>query len=329
MASAAAAPVHLVLDNTFGAMLVGVFISAALWGVTCIQTFIYYTTYHSDGLHLKMIVGFVWVFDTVHQILICHTAYTYLISHFGDVDFLTVLVDTLVVEVFFTGFVAVLVQCFFAMRVWVLSGKNVIITTVVMSFVLSEFAAVMAYGVQGVKYTKLADLGNLKALSISVNALAASGDIIIAATLCWLLSRSRTGFKRSDSMITKMIAFCVNTGLVTSVCALGSLITIVVLPNAFVYIAFYFTLSRLYSNSLLATLNARQSLRNASRIDEISMSSGARARHGTFSRDMPNNQPPPMSIKVDTTREVKYSGPDSSADSLHDSKLPQYIPEEA
>jgi hypothetical protein len=36
----------------------------------------------------------------------------------------------------------------------------------------------------------------LQALSITVNALAAAGDVFIAGTLCTLLHRSRTGFHR-------------------------------------------------------------------------------------------------------------------------------------
>jgi hypothetical protein len=36
----------------------------------------------------------------------------------------------------------------------------------------------------------------LQALSVTVNALAAAGDVFIAGTLTWLLHRSRTGFHR-------------------------------------------------------------------------------------------------------------------------------------
>ena len=35
---------QLVLDNTFGALFIGVVVAGALWGVTCSQTFIYYRT---------------------------------------------------------------------------------------------------------------------------------------------------------------------------------------------------------------------------------------------------------------------------------------------
>lgn len=48
-----------------------------------------------------------------------------------------------------------------------------------------------------------------------VNVLAAAGDVLIAATLCIILHRSKTGFRVSDTMINRLMAFCVNTGLLT------------------------------------------------------------------------------------------------------------------
>lgn len=75
---------------------------------------------------------------------------------------------------------------------------------------------------------------------------------------------------------------------VRSVCACMSLITILALPNTFVYICFFFLIGRraylilpcssssdrlaVYSNSLMATLNARKSLREKSTIHDTSMS---------------------------------------------------------
>jgi hypothetical protein len=121
----------------------------------------------------------------------------------------------------------------------------------------------LAYVAQALRFETFKQLGALKGLSITVNALAAVGDVLIAAVLCIVLHRSRTGFHRSDTMINKLIVFAVNTGLLTSICAVASLISIVVAGNTFLYICFYFSLGRLYSNSLLATLNARNMIRAA------------------------------------------------------------------
>ena len=50
-----------------------------------------------------------------------------------------------------------------------------------------------------------AELATLKYLSISVNALAAAGDVLIAGTLSLLLHRSRTGFQKRDTMINQLV----------------------------------------------------------------------------------------------------------------------------
>jgi hypothetical protein len=75
------------------------------------------------------------------------------------------------------------------------SKKNWFFTVLVAAFVLAEFVAVMIYAIRAIQYTEIAQLGQLKVLSITVNALAAVGDVLIAGILCWMLHNSRTGFK--------------------------------------------------------------------------------------------------------------------------------------
>ncbi|OJA19252.1 hypothetical protein AZE42_05986 [Rhizopogon vesiculosus] len=321
-----------VLDNTFGAFLIGVVISATLYGVTCVQTWYYFTRYGSDPWYIKFMVAAVLLSDSVHQALITHTGeygyicmdfkaehevivYTYLVTDFGIVEDLGTLVWSLIVEVLFNGFTALMVQSFLTMRVYRLSNKSIVATASVLSLVIGEFVLVVIYVAKAINFTTFAQLTELKSLSMSVNALAAAGDVLIAVFLCTLLQQSRTGFRRSDTMISKLILFSINTGLLTSVCAVMSLISITVWPGTFIYIAFYFCLGRLYCNSLLATLNARKSLRGDSRDENMSLSlqgiqKSTASGIGTSQRRLPNN----ISIKIDTTQEYvrdEYSSANS------------------
>ncbi|KAG1813384.1 hypothetical protein EV424DRAFT_63422 [Suillus variegatus] len=261
-----------VLDNTFGAFLIGVVVSATLYGVTCVQTWYYYSRYPSDPWYIKLMVGAVLLSDSVHQALITHTVYTYLVTDFGVAADLGKLVWSLIIEVLFNGFTALLVQSFLTMRVYRLSNKSLVATLSVMTLVIGEFLLVVIYVAKAINMTTFAELTALKPLSMSVNALAAAGDVLIAVLLCTLLQQSRTGFRRSDTMINKLILFSINTGLLTSICAVMSLVSITVWDGTFIYIAFYFCLGRLYCNSLLATLNARKSLRGDTRDENMSLS---------------------------------------------------------
>jgi len=109
-------------------------------------------------------------------------------------------------------------------------------------------------------------------VSISINVLAAAGDVLIAVVLCSMLQKSRTGFQESDTMINKLIIFTMNTGLLTSLCAVASFISILAAPNTFIYIAFFFNIGRFYSNTLMATLNARRGVRSTGSDDAMTVS---------------------------------------------------------
>ncbi|EDR07339.1 uncharacterized protein LACBIDRAFT_294515 [Laccaria bicolor S238N-H82] len=179
------------------------------------------------------------------------------------------------------GLTALLVQSFLTARIWILSDRNIWLTGVIGVLVVGEFGSILGsfqlstlfYSAHSKNSTSVYDHFTL---SITVNALAAAGDILIAGTLCTLLHLSRTGIHRSDTIYTKLIVFSLNTGLLTSLCAVASLVSILAAGNTFIYIAFFFCMGRLYTNSLLATLNARKRIRGLSDgIDTLSTGVGS------------------------------------------------------
>ncbi|KAG2108958.1 uncharacterized protein F5147DRAFT_693500 [Suillus discolor] len=249
------------------------------------ETWYYFSRYFSDPWHHKLLV-----------------VYTYLVIDFGNANDLEKIVWSLLVEVLFNGFTGFMVQSFLARRVYHLSNKNMIITASVMSLVIAELVIV----VSDLELATFTQVRQIKSWSMSINAVAAVGDILIAVLLCTFLQRSRTGFRRSDTMINKLMLFTINTGLITSVCAMMSFISIVVWPDTFIYIAFYFCVGRLNCNSLLATLNARKGIRrDGDACNEHVSTLIDRALRPINSlidssqMEMPND----LSIRTDTTQE--------------------------
>jgi len=291
----------LSVDNTLGALFIAVVIASNLHGVSWVQA-VYYFTHQNDSWHLKLLVSAVMIFDTIHQILISHGAYTYLVTNYDNPASLQYIVWSMEVEIFFNGFIAFLVQGFMTVRVWRLSNRNPYITAVILLLVLGEFGCVLAYSGMSLSIKTFVEIDRLRYVSILINALAAAGDVLITAVLCILLNRSRTGFQRSDTLINNLILFAVNTGVFTSLCAIASLATFVVQPQTFLYIAFFFCMGRFYTNSLLATLNARKLILVASQGIRENGSYMLREYHADGR--IPSMPPPNISIKVDTTHEL-------------------------
>ncbi|KAF5362302.1 hypothetical protein D9756_002045 [Leucocoprinus leucothites] len=309
------------VDNTMGVALIGIVIASAFYGVSILQVYYYYT-HQQDTWYIKTLVGLVMLFETIHQALITHSVYVYLVSYYNQPEMLAQLeligienfysfIPDLTcpfneVEVLFNGFTALLVQSFLTMRVWRLSNRRIWLTGLLVILVTGEFGCVVAFTTLSLQLRTYAELAHLKPLSIAVNALAAAGDLLIAASLCIILHQSRTGFQRSDTMIKKLIVYSVNTGLLTSLCAVASLVSIVLAGHTFLYIMFFFCIGRLYSNSLLATLNARKKIRAAAdniqnTSDNLSLSLREFPRSGGI--NMATKRPTNISIKIDTTKE--------------------------
>ncbi|KAF8165087.1 hypothetical protein B0H34DRAFT_222439 [Crassisporium funariophilum] len=292
----------VVVHNTMGAAYIGVVCAGMLYGVSCVQTWYYFFKYQQDVWYIKALVSAVWTFDTIHQILISHTVYHYVISNYNNPVVLSDMVWSILLEVLFNGFIGLLVQGFLTLRVWRLSGNNIPLTAVVAALVLAGFGCSVVFTAQSLKLQTWAELNQLKGLSMTVNVLAVVADILIAAALFFFLHRSRTGFKKSDTMISRLIMFTVSTGLLTSVCAVASLVSILVWGQTLIYVAFYFSLGRLYSNSVLATLNARQTIRGLGEdSDELSFSLQGISKSGE--RQHSSTRSTNISIKIDTMHE--------------------------
>ncbi|KAG2092804.1 uncharacterized protein F5147DRAFT_585749, partial [Suillus discolor] len=100
-------------------------------------------------------------------------------------------------------------------------------------------------------------------VSMFVNAIAAAEDVLITADLCMFFQNFHTSFQRPDTVPDKLIPFTISNGLLTSICAVISFISISVWPDTFIYFVFYVCLGRLCQPecySLLVILNACRGL---------------------------------------------------------------------
>lgn len=86
-------------------------------------------------------------------------------------------------------------------------------------------------------------------------------DVVTAAALCWFLRNLKTGFRKDDSIVNKLTIYAINTGVFSSAFSLCTLVLYDTMPTNFIFMAFYFVLSKVYANSFFAALNTRRSIR--------------------------------------------------------------------
>jgi hypothetical protein len=70
---------------------------------------------------------------------------------------------------------------------------------------IGGFAVASLYTRDAFRLTSFADLPSIEVESILINAFGAASDLSIAGTMVYLLSRSRTGLSRTDSLINRLV----------------------------------------------------------------------------------------------------------------------------
>ncbi|GJE98226.1 hypothetical protein PsYK624_144510 [Phanerochaete sordida] len=248
------------LDNTLGAAYIGNILAAVFFGFTNVQMYIFFTHFN-DGVVLRSLVSFLWVLDSLHLALICHTIYFYAVTNFANPLAMLDVTKTIMAHVIVTGISDVTVRGIFAYRVWLVSqGKRLLLIAIIVPSLLC-FACSIAFPIRGLQIGTYAGFAHISWILYTAFITGVIADTTIALSLCYFLAKRRTGVRRTDSIVRILMIYSVNTGVLTSLCAICVLVTYAVMPSNFVFIAFYFVLPKLFLNSLLGTLNARERLR--------------------------------------------------------------------
>ncbi|KAJ6529306.1 hypothetical protein B0H19DRAFT_968372 [Mycena capillaripes] len=75
----------IALDDSLGAWLIGLILSSVLFGVTCLQVYLYFTKHCGrDPVFLKTFVVLLLALDTFNLALISHSFYVVTVTNFGD-----------------------------------------------------------------------------------------------------------------------------------------------------------------------------------------------------------------------------------------------------
>jgi len=156
------------------------------------------------------------------------------------------------------------VELYYARQVY-LVGKNIITPIIIATLAIVGYALSIYLAVQIFTATQISNrYTSSNWLAGSLMGVSVVGDALIAGSMCWALYRKKTGFARTDSMIMTLMAYTLQSGLLT--CALGAAMTIsfIVSPSSMISVAVYLPLSKCYINSVLALLNSRDYIRDRS-----------------------------------------------------------------
>ncbi|KAI0363878.1 hypothetical protein BV20DRAFT_1057666 [Pilatotrama ljubarskyi] len=248
------------LDNTVGAILIGTFVSLILYGLVIHQAYRYFRMYQNDIALIKTFVITMLVVETVHIVFCMHMIYYYLVTNYFNPPALQNGVWSMDAQPVLSSIGIFVSQSFFAYRVYMISPKYRILVAVSVLCTLLAIGFTSAATYESVKHVSYAGFQAYTWLDSAAFAASVGSDILTTSVLIFTLKRSRTGIKRTDHIVDRLILYTVNTGLLTSICNILALVLGFAQPTNMIYIGVAIISTKVYANSLLAVLNTRRSL---------------------------------------------------------------------
>ncbi|KAJ7061580.1 hypothetical protein C8F01DRAFT_1137804 [Mycena amicta] len=292
----------------YGPLLVGVFFNMILYGVLVAQQLTYYKTSRKDPLWMRLFVWSVFVVETANTGFDMWIMYQPLILQYGGIpDNLPTVFITQPLCVILVGFP---IQLFFIWRIRTLTQNNIlpaaIFVCALVAFAGGTWTTVMVPIVQ--KFRNIPRLYRSAQVWLIASAIT---DLSIAASLALALRSKRTGFAPTDFIVDKIIRMSVQTGLVTALFSILDVVCFLTLQGETVNFIWNIPLSKLYSNCLLSTLNARNTMRMGISTEHASGNSGSGRKQANIVLSGPSYRPGQSTVDAKTLNdETIHSGKD-------------------
>ncbi|KAF9469788.1 hypothetical protein BDZ94DRAFT_1243263 [Collybia nuda] len=284
-------------DMSVGVLLIGLFFNTYLYGLVTYQFVVYANAKFNDPLWIKGVVWTLFVTDTLHSAVAVYAAWETCVTNYANPASLGVISWTIPFTAVATSVAAIITQFFLGHRVFVLTKNKYLFGIIGILSVLGFIFGVYA-GVKSGIIKEVAKFAPLKPLVTCWLTFQTSADLLITFILSFVLGRSRTGFRKTDTIINRLIRGAVQTGLFASIFALADLFTFLLHPNTNLYAMFAYPIGRIYTNTLLDTLNARIELKNLNATIDVDSDNAFRMQ----------TQSQTMAAPEERSVEAKYAG---------------------
>ncbi|KAH8984535.1 hypothetical protein EDB86DRAFT_3084429 [Lactarius hatsudake] len=178
-------PGNAVVDirNTYGCSFIGMVISSMLFGITILQTWIFYWQYgNRDPKTLKLFIAVIFMMDTLHTILCVYSIYWYLVLNFGNVEVLGYNMWAMNKSELQPDFLSV--------------SRSIIIPVIIVVFVTISIALAPVFPIKAAALKHWSLYTSLIPVTCTALGSGVAADILIAVTICWSLYHKKTGIAK-------------------------------------------------------------------------------------------------------------------------------------
>ncbi|KIJ69767.1 hypothetical protein HYDPIDRAFT_104387 [Hydnomerulius pinastri MD-312] len=243
---------HYILQSP----LICTFFACLLYGVISTQSFAYMLRFPKDSWVIKWTVLLIFVLEGVHTALLMNVLNYYIIQEGGDEVALAYIYKGVGICYIFGYISTYLVNVFYVWRMWIISQRS-LFSIIIAVLATARVAVEIAFCTLSMfKNEWDAFSENLRSTFLSTVILTAIVDCWIALSMTYYLHHGRTSISATDSVINRCVRYTVGTGVLTFIFTITILVTLFTGPSI-TFLCLVPVQTKLYSNSLLVSLNSR------------------------------------------------------------------------
>ncbi|TFK98760.1 hypothetical protein BDV98DRAFT_606549 [Pterulicium gracile] len=321
-AQAASAALEAMIQGLVGPPLIGTFLAAILLGIYLMQVYIYFKNFYKDRKLLKLLVSGVCFIEIVHMAVVVQGVYEMSVLDFMHPERFYKMTPGLYIAAYILGVTHLIIPIFLVYRIRVLTqsvwlvvflGPLAIargIISIALSVISHSLGSVTAFSAN---YTWLI------MLSLSLGVLT---DLLLSGVMVLLLHRKRKNSisKETGRVMVKLILYTVESGAITALVSLMTLIVLVAMPKNYAWVGFLIVVPKVYANTLMASLNGRLSMKPEQASVSItdfgfgSVPCTPPAGVNSFVTTLPKGPRTPIQINKASEVYMQRDGPDSKTE---------------
>lgn len=208
---------------------------------------------------MKVYVAVLVLFDALNTGITAAWMYTYLISSWGNASVFSQADWMAASDPVMIVLIACMVELFFAWRLYVI-GRQRWVTMIIVIFSVLELLSGIGTGIAVIWVKEYTLFPRFKVIAILWTVTGAVADVFIALGMTYYLRQAKGSYKATDRLVDKIILLTLQNGALMTVAFAVHLALYLGVVKPY-YIALSFVMPKLYSNSVLASLNSRRILR--------------------------------------------------------------------
>ncbi|KAF9044150.1 hypothetical protein BJ165DRAFT_183053 [Panaeolus papilionaceus] len=219
------------------------------------------------GLSGILMVIVVWALDGIHSCLILTSLFFYLIKFFGMNEYINHIPWPLALTVIVTAIQTFIAHCSFSYKIFRASKRNFKIIGPILFLALFRLVAAAVSTAEMLRLRRFSAFterypGWIFTLGLALSSVV---DVMITSWLCYFLRTLKENIPGDSTLMMRMVdvltLYTLENGLLPCIVAMASLICWFAMPRNLIFLGLHLIIGKLYANSLLASLNVRQELR--------------------------------------------------------------------